>query len=59
MPSNFAIFVYILEYLYERFLRLINGDLMIDEETDPSTVKGRVALITGANSGIGKKLIKT
>ncbi len=54
MPSNFSIFLYILEYLYERFLRLLNGDLMIDEEVDSSVVKGKVALVTGPNSGLGK-----
>lgn len=54
MPSYLSIFLYILEYLYERFLRLLTGDLIIDEETDPSTVVGKVALVTGANSGLGK-----
>lgn len=40
----------LLEYLYERFQRLIRGAVPLDEEY----VEGKVVLVTGANSGLGK-----
>lgn len=42
--------LYILEYLYERFHRLVRGAEPFDEEY----VEGKVVVVTGANSGLGK-----
>ncbi|ODN03818.1 Retinol dehydrogenase 11 [Orchesella cincta] len=44
------LFLFMLEYVYERFLRLIRGVEHIDEEY----VEGKVVIVTGANSGLGK-----
>ncbi|CAL8087256.1 unnamed protein product [Orchesella dallaii] len=44
------LFLFILEYLYERLLRLIRGVESMDEEY----VEGKVVIVTGANSGLGK-----
>lgn len=48
--SYWELFLIILEYLYERFYRLIVGAPPLQEEY----AEGKVVLITGANSGLGK-----
>lgn len=48
--SYWELFLVILEYVYERFYRLIRGAEPLDEEY----VEGKVVIVTGANSGLGK-----
>lgn len=48
--SYLELFLFVLEYLYERFQRLIRGADPLDEEY----AEGKVVLVTGANSGLGK-----
>jgi len=52
IKKYFQLFVFILEYLYERFIRLINGDLKIEE--GGNSIENKVAIVTGANTGLGK-----
>lgn len=48
--SYWELFLIILEYVYERFYRLVRGAEPLDEEY----VEGKVVIVTGANSGLGK-----
>lgn len=48
--SYWELFLVILEYVYERFYILIRGAEPLDEEY----VEGKVVIVTGANSGLGK-----
>jgi NAD(P)-dependent dehydrogenase (short-subunit alcohol dehydrogenase family) len=51
MFSYFQLFLHILEYIWDRFVRLLRGETKIDEVS----VDGKVAIVTGANSGLGKE----
>jgi hypothetical protein len=55
LKKYLQIFMFILEYLYERFLRLVNGDLKIDEEGGDWMAE-KVCIVTGANTGLGKNI---
>ncbi len=53
MPSSFYFFRTNTYYLYERLLRGIYGELEIIEEDDGKGNNDKIAIVTGANSGLG------